>query len=157
MTKHVFGSAGRVGLLALVLSLVACAAPRTFSGRADQALRNGTVVIVQPIEVESEHQLGLGAEVGTSAGSLIANQAGGGTRRDLVTVLAAIGGGSSEDETPDSYRPARDGQRVVVRLDNGVGIAITQEAEPELQVGERVRVEGRGPQARVLRRPGGES
>ena len=157
MMKHMFGSAGRAGLVALVLGLAACAAPTFPYGRANQSLRNGTVVGVQPIEVQGEYELGLGAEVGTSAGGLIGNQAGGGTRRDLVTVLATIGGGPAADETPDRYEQAREGQRVVVRLDNGVGIAVTQEAEPDLRVGERVRVEGRGPQARVLRRHASKS
>ncbi|MBA3588932.1 hypothetical protein [Methylibium sp.] len=106
---------------------------------------------MRSIQVEGDYQLGLGAEVGTSAGGLVGNQSGGATRRDLVTVLAAIGGGPSPDEK-ERYTQAREGQRIVVRLDNGVGIAVMQEAEPELRVGERVRIEGRGTQARVLRR-----
>ncbi len=148
--KHLFATAASGCLVALSLGLAACAASSS-ADRAPQSVRNGTVADVRSIEVAGEYQLGLGAEVGTSAGGLVGNQSGSGTRRDLVTVLAAMGGGTAADET-QRYKQAREGQRIVVRLDNGVGIAVTQEAEPELQVGERVRIQGRGTQVRVLRR-----
>lgn len=143
----------------LALALAACGSlPRVdgFNWRSskaqEQRLRSGTVAGVKPVAIKGEHQLGLAAEVGTSAGGLIGNQAGGGTRRDLVTVLAAIGGGPPADEAQARFEAARDGQRIVVRLDNGVGIAVTQEAEPDLEVGDRVRIEGRGMDARVVKR-----
>ncbi|MBA3596336.1 MAG: hypothetical protein H0W40_03030 [Methylibium sp.] len=148
--NHLFATAASGCLVALSLGLAACAAPSS-ADRTPQSVRNGTVADVRSIEVEGEYQLGLGAEVGTSAGSVVGIQSGSGTRRDLVMVLAALGGGPAPDER-ERYRQAREGQRIVVRLDNGVGIAVTQEAEPELQVGELVRIEGRGTQARALRR-----
>lgn len=149
--KPVFAAAAGPCLLVLALGLGACAAPTSPGSRA-QLLRNGTVAGVQPVEVKADGQLGLAAEVGTSAGGLFGNQSGASTRRDLVTVLAAIGGGPSIDDAQEErFQPSRDGQRIVVRLDNGVGIAVTQEAEPELQIGDRVRIEGRGAQARVLK------
>lgn len=144
--------------LGLTLGLAGCASlPGEgggwhFASKAqEKRLRSGYVAGVKPVQIEGEHQLGLAPEVGTSAGGLIGNQLGGGTRRDLVTVLTAIGGGSAADEQRVRYEQAREGQRVVVRLDNGVGIAVTQEAEPDLEVGDRVRVEGRGPDARVVK------
>lgn len=118
----------------------------------EERLRSGTVAGIKPVRVDGEHQLGLASEVGTSAGGLIGNQLGGGTQRDLVTVLTAIGGGPAADEQQERYERARQGQRIVVRLDNGVGIAVTQEVEPDLEVGDRVRVEGRGLEARVVKR-----
>lgn len=151
--KSVLGSVASACVVALALGLTACAVPSSLrADRGEQSLRNGTVADVRPVEIDGPHQLGLGAEVGTSAGGLIGNQAGSGTRRDLVTVLAAIGGGPAPQAELERYAQSRDGQRIVVRLDNGVGIAVTQEAEPDLQVGDAVRVEGRGTKARVLRR-----
>jgi outer membrane lipoprotein SlyB len=150
--KHISRFPIAACLLVLTASLAACAGSSLHERRGEQSLRHGTVADVQPVTVRGEEQLGLGAEVGASAGGLIGNQAGGGTRRDLVTVLAAMGGGPLPDGASEPFEKPRDGQRIVVRLENGVGIAVTQEAEPELQVGESVRVEGRGAQARVLRR-----
>lgn len=149
----VFGSTIRASISVLALALAGCAGPSGFgSATREQALRNGIVARVDAVEVKAENQLGLASEVGTSAGGLIGNQSGTSTRRDLATVLAAIGGGPAASEQPQRYAQARDGQRIIVRLDNGVGVAVTQEAEPDVQVGDRVRIEGRGVQARVLRR-----
>jgi outer membrane lipoprotein SlyB len=163
--KFAAGSPMLASVVILALGLAGCASPSS-PGGASQAgagarqgdaggnprLRTGTVARVEAVEVQGEHQLGLGAAMGTAPGAVIGNQAGGGTRRDVASVLSVIGGGPKEAAVHERYEQARDGQRVLVRLDNGVGIAVTQESEPDLHVGDRVRVEGRGVQARVLRR-----
>jgi outer membrane lipoprotein SlyB len=47
------------------------------------------------------------------------------------------------------YASPQPGQLVSVKLDNGVAVAITQPVDPRLRVGERVRIVGAGPGARV--------
>jgi outer membrane lipoprotein SlyB len=49
------------------------------------------------------------------------------------------------------YVDKRAGQHITVRLRNGVTIAVTQPTDPDLRVGDLVRVEGSGQRARVVR------
>jgi hypothetical protein len=44
------------------------------------------------------------------------------------------------------------GQHVIVHLNNDVAVGITQPINPDLRVGDAVRVDGTGSDARVVRR-----
>ena len=43
-------------------------------------------------------------------------------------------------------------QHIIVDLDSGVAVGITQPPDQSLRVGDAVRIEGSGPDARVVRR-----
>ena len=139
----------------LALSVAACATEpmtgeSTYMG--EQEVREGTIVRIDPVELDGDHQLGLGAVIGAAAGGLVGHQFGQGHGNDVMTVLGVLAGGYAGQQVQNKYVDKRPGQHVVVQLSNGVHVAVTQPADPALRVGDRVRIEGGGQNARVLRR-----
>jgi outer membrane lipoprotein SlyB len=120
------------------------------SGYAEP-VRYGVITRIEPVSLEGDHQLGLGAVLGAAAGGVIGHQFGGGSGRDVATVIGALGGGLAGNAVQNRYVDRRPGQHIFVRLDNGVTIAVTEPADPALRVGDRVFVQGRGMDARVVR------
>ena len=117
----------------------------------EESVRYGVITRIEPVSLEGDHQLGLGAVLGAAAGGIIGHQFGGGSGRDVATVIGAVGGGLAGNAIQNRYADRRPGQHIFVRLNNGVTIAVTEPADPGLRVGDRVRVEGRGMDARVVR------
>lgn len=152
--------AALVLLVAGAVSLQGCA---TYAGdygpggavatqQGAEEIRRGTIVRIDPVTLEGSHQLGLGAVLGAAAGGLVGNQIGRGGGREVATVLGALGGGLLGNEVQNQQVDRRDGQSVFVQLHNGVTIAVTQVANPDLYVGQPVYVEGAGQSARVIPR-----
>src|SRR5262245_6921353 len=134
------------GVLALV---AACASPPP---PAEQSVRYGKVVQVENVSLEGDHQLGLGAVIGAVAGGVIGHQFGGGTGRDVATAAGVLAGGVAGSKVQNKYAERRPGQHIIVKLDNEVSVGITQAIDgPGLRVGDRVRIDGTGPDARVVR------
>jgi outer membrane lipoprotein SlyB len=117
----------------------------------EESVRYGVITRIEPVSLEGDHQLGLGAVLGAAAGGIIGHQFGGGSGRDVATVIGAVGGGLAGNAIQNRYADRRPGQHIFVRLNNGVTIAVTEPADPALRVGDRVRVQGRGMDARVVR------
>ena len=145
-------------LIFLATSLAACASMVGRGGPelgeqsvSEQSVRHGVVTRIEPVELQGDHQLGVGALLGAAAGGVIGHQIGGGSGRDVATVLGAIGGGLAGNAIQNRYVDRRPGQHVFVRLDNGVSIAVTQPADSALRVGDRVFIQGGGTDARVVR------
>lgn len=135
-----------------LVGLSACAdtVDRQVHTLGEQTLRHGVVSAIDDVELDGSHPLGIGAVVGAAAGGVIGHQVGRGSGRDVATVLGAIGGGlaggaaqNRVDRTP--------GQRIVVRLESGTSISITQLGNAQLRVGDRVDIRGEGRDARVVR------
>jgi outer membrane lipoprotein SlyB len=133
----------------LVTLLVVACAPSPPMG--EQLVQYGRIVKIDPVMLEGDQQLGLGAVIGAAAGGLIGSAIGAGTGRDVAIVLGAIGGGVAGNVVQNKYVDKRQGSNVVVALDNGVHVAITQPFDPNLQVGDRVMIQGSGQNARVVR------
>ena len=121
------------------------------SGGYEEPVRYGVITRIEPVSLEGDHQLGLGAVLGAAAGGVIGHQFGGGSGRDVATVIGALGGGLAGNAVQNRYVDRRPGQHIFVRLDNGVTIAVTEPADPALRIGDRVFVQGRGMDARVVR------
>lgn len=138
-----------LNLIAVVSLLAACAAPAPQGGEAQ--VRYGQISSIEAVSVDGDHQLGLGAIFGAVVGGVLGNQIGGGTGRDVATVAGALGGAYAGNVVQNKYADRRAGQYIVVKLDNGVAVGITQPADPNLRVGDRVRIDGTGPDARVAR------
>jgi outer membrane lipoprotein SlyB len=141
--------------VALLTALVgACAAgtsmnqPTTQLG--EQQIQYGNIVQINPVTLEGDHQLGLGAVIGAAAGGLLGSLVGGGSGRDVAVVIGAIGGGVAGNEVQNNYVDKKPGSHIIVHLDNGVHVAITQPLNPDLYVGERVMIQGSGQSARVV-------
>jgi outer membrane lipoprotein SlyB len=145
-----------VGVLALVLSLGACA---TYTGAPPGAVdvRQGVIEQINPTQLQSVQHQGIGAIVGGIAGAGLGNLVGRGTGRDVATLLGAIGGGMLGNQIQQNdYEQPLPGQQVVVRTDSGVIVAVTQPLNPALYPalypGMRVYLEGSGMGARVVPR-----
>ena len=136
--------------LLFALTLAACATAQSPLGEVE--MRNGRIVQIDPVSLEGDHQLGVGAVIGAVAGGVLGHQFGGGSGRDIATVLGAVGGGVAGNVVQNKYVDRRPGQHIMVKLDNGVAIGVTQPTDPALRIGDAVRVEGSGSEARVVRR-----
>lgn len=84
--------------------------------------------------------IGVGAIAGAVIGGVLGNQVGSGTGQTVATVAGAAGGAYAGNELekrqqgPDSYR-------ITVRMDSGSYQTLTQSSNPDVRVGDRVRVD----------------
>jgi outer membrane lipoprotein SlyB len=115
--------------------------------RTVQEVQMGVVESVRQVNIEGTKSpvgAAAGAVVGGAAGSTV----GGGTGRVITTtvgaVLGGLGGAAAEEAVT---RQA--GLEITVKLDSGRMIAITQAADEQFNVGERVRVLSGGGVTRV--------
>lgn len=136
-----------VSLMAILLASCGSAPPQM----GEQVIQYGRITRIDPVMLEGDEQLGLGAVLGAAAGGLIGSTIGGGTGRDVAIVLGAIGGGVLGQNVQNKYVDKRPGSHIIVALDNGVQVAVTQPVDPNLRVGDRVMIQGSGQNARVVR------
>ena len=115
--------------------------------RSVQEVQMGIVESVREVNLE-----GTKSNVGTAAGAVVGGVAGstvGGGRGSIVgaTVGAVLGGlgGAAAEEGVTRQR----GLEITVKLDSGRMIAITQAADEEFRVGDRVRILSGGGTTRV--------
>lgn len=140
-----------VALALLALLLGACATQGSGPQTGESDVRYGRIARIDPVSLEGDHHLGLGAIIGAVAGGVLGNQIGHGTGRDVATVAGALGGAYAGNVVQNKYADRRAGQHITVQLRNGVAVGITQPADPALRVGDSVRIDGSGPDARVVR------
>jgi outer membrane lipoprotein SlyB len=136
--------------IALVLILSGCAAPGGNQYPAE--VREGKIEQITPVQLEHPHQLGVGAILGGAAGAGLGSLIGAGSGRDVAIAIGAIGGAVAGHYAQDKYESKKPGQQIVVRLNSGVLVVVTQPENPGLRVGQRVYVEGSGSSAVVLPR-----
>jgi outer membrane lipoprotein SlyB len=142
---------GAFALSAIVL-VSGCAKPSASASvynynqtQRDQIVRNGTVINVRPITIQSEQTSGAGAIAGGAVGGVAGSAIGGGTGRTLAVIggaiLGALAGNAIEDKIDK-----KDGLEISVRLDNGETRVIAQEADLPIMMNQRVQViSGAGP------------
>ncbi|MCG2592153.1 glycine zipper 2TM domain-containing protein [Ramlibacter sp. XY19] len=138
-----------IASLTLML-LAACAATTQNAPGGEAEVRYGRISTIENVMLDADKKLGIGAVVGAVAGGLLGNQIGGGTGKTVATVAGAVAGGYAGSAV-QSKTEKKAGQQVTVRLDNGATVGITQPADPGLKVGDRVRIDGSGEDARVVR------
>ena len=135
---------------AMTVLLVASCAQSPSMGEAE--IRQGRITHIDPVSLEGGHQLGLGAIIGGIAGGVLGNQIGGGTGQTVATIAGVLAGGAVGQGVQNRYGERRPGQHIMVDLGNGYEVGITQPVDPSLRVGDPVRIEGSGRDARVVRR-----
>jgi outer membrane lipoprotein SlyB len=123
-------------LLALVLSLSGCAT----APQAPPDIRQGKIEQISSVSIPTDHHVGLGAIVGGAAGSGIGSLIGGGSGRDVAIAVGAIGGTIAGADVAKHYSKPEPGQQIIVRLNSGVLVAVTQPVNPALRVGQQVYV-----------------
>jgi outer membrane lipoprotein SlyB len=139
-----------ISAMALALTLAACAAPG--GGPGEMEIRTGTIEQITPVQLQSDHQIGVGAVVGGLAGLGIGSLIGAGTGRDVAMVAGTIGGAFIGNKVQKKYEQPVMGQQIIVRTSSGVLVSVTQPTNPDLRQGQRVYIEGSGEDARVVLR-----
>ena len=134
----------------LALATVACstmdqtgsnssAAPMT---TASTASGYGVVQSIDLVPVNQQQGgIGLGTVGGAVVGGLLGNQIGSGSGRTAATVAGAAGGAYAGHKIEEN-RNAASGQayRISVLMDDGSVQTLTQNAQPNLRIGQRVRL-----------------
>ncbi|MBU1690542.1 MAG: glycine zipper 2TM domain-containing protein [Gammaproteobacteria bacterium] len=115
--------------------------------RQVQEVKMGVVESVRQVKIE-----GTQSPVGTGAGAVIGGIAGsnvgGGKGSTVATILGAVAGGVAGSMIEEGVM-SKAGLEITVKLDNGHMIAVTQEADEQFRVGERVRILSGGGVTRV--------
>jgi outer membrane lipoprotein SlyB len=117
--------------------------------RTVQEVRMGVVESVREVNIEGTKTpigAGAGAVVGGVAGSTVGGGRGSVVGATVGAVLGGLGGAATEEAVT-----RQKGVEITVKLDSGRMIAITQTADQEFRVGDRVRVLSGGGVTRVTR------
>ena len=134
-------------LLVALLASISVAAQQL----GEDEVRFGRIVQIDPVSLQGDHRMGLGMVLGAVAGGVLGHQFGGGNGRDVMTVMGTLGGGLFGRHVENNSVDRRAGQHIIVKVNNGVAVGITQPADPALRVGDQVRIDGSGEDARVTR------
>ena len=103
-----------------------------------QSVQLGTVLAVHAVVIAGQGS-GAGALGGALAGGAIGHQIGNGTGQKLATIAGALAG-LMGGQALEGAAAKESGLLVTVKLDDGRMLAITQAADVQLIVGERVQV-----------------
>ena len=136
----------RAGLVIVALA----AGPSYGQQPGTMEVRQGVVEQITETQLQSNHHRGIGAIVGGLGGLGIGSLIGAGTGRDVAMVVGALGGALAGNEVQKRHDQPLPGQQVIVRVKNGVLVAVTQPANPTLKSGQKVYIEGSGDGARVV-------
>ena len=107
---------------------------------AAACIRCGSVVSVTPVDVNSDAPNVIGTIAGGLLGGVLGHQVGGGSGKDLATVVGALGGAYAGNRVENNIGKSRV-FRVTVRLEAGGSQSFDYADDPALRVGTRVRVE----------------
>jgi outer membrane lipoprotein SlyB len=103
-----------------------------------QRLDYGTVQKVSPVVIGGERSI-LGLYGGGAVGGAGAGAVGQGTGRDLAQAGGAVAG-AVVGQAVEEAATRKDGIELIVKLDNGSLVTVTQPATPTFAVGDRVAV-----------------
>ncbi len=98
----------------------------------------GTVEAIEVYRAGSSTPMGVGAILGGAAGGIIGHQIGEGRGNTAATIAGAVGGALVGNEIQRSAQGDR--YRIVIRLDSGETLSVSEAGEGQLRVGDRVRV-----------------
>lgn len=115
--------------------------------RTVQEVQMGVVESVREVSIEGTKTpigAGAGAVVGGVAGSTVGSGRGSVVGTTVGAVLGGLGGAAAEEAVT-----RQKGLEITVKLDSGRLLAITQAADEEFRVGDRVRVLSGGGVTRV--------
>ena len=105
----------------------------------------GQVINVELVRTQQQPRSGIsaGAVVGGVLGGVVGHQVGRGTGRDIATVVGAVGGALVGNAIEKGNAPptVTEIYRVSVQQDNGVVRTFDYATQPNVRIGDRVRVE----------------
>lgn len=137
----------------LVVALAGCANGGMGMGGGAAApveVRQGRIEQITEVQVHHPHELGVGAILGGAGGAAIGSLIGAGTGRDVAIAVGAIAGAVGGQYAQNRFEKPQAAQQIVVRLNSGVLVVVTQPRDPALRKGQRVYVEGSGSNSRVV-------
>ena len=143
-----------------------------YTGMGEQQVQFGRIESIRPLSIPNQRYnqtSGAGAVIGGILGGVVLNQIfknTGGSRyynygrgyrysyhdntRDIATLGGAIAGGMIGNSIEKNQTPTfTQGQEIVIQLESGQYISITQNNLGLLRVGQTVRIVGQGARARV--------
>ena len=147
LVKLIAVAAASVAVLGGCASSMSGGAYSREQARQVQEVQMGVVESVRHVKIEGTKSpvgTGAGAVVGGIAGSNI----GSGKGSTVGTILGAVAGGVAGSMIEEGVM-SKDGLEITVKLDSGRMIAVTQEADEQFRVGERIRVLSGGGVTRV--------
>ncbi|MBM5575192.1 MULTISPECIES: glycine zipper 2TM domain-containing protein [Deefgea] len=112
-------------------------------------VQQGVIEQISLVPLTHSDQLGVGAILGGAAGAGLGSLIGAGTGRDVAMAVGAIAGAVAGKYGENRYDGNQQGQQVVVRLNSGVLVVVTQPYEANIYKGQRVYIEGSGSSARI--------
>ena len=104
----------------------------------EQRTEYGVVESIEMYRNGGGSPIGLGTIIGGIAGGILGHQIGGGVGNTAATIAGTVGGAVVGNQIEQANE--RDRYRVIVRLDSGGSVALTQVGQGELRVGDRVRI-----------------
>lgn len=140
----------RIVVTAMVATLTACASSGGGGYTPPPEVRYGRIEQITEIQVKHPHELGVGAILGGAGGAAIGSLIGAGTGRDVAIAIGAIAGAVGGQYAQNNYDKPQPAQQIVVRLNSGVLVVVTQPPNYSLRKDERVVVEGSGQTAHVI-------
>jgi outer membrane lipoprotein SlyB len=133
------------GAIASVLSLSACVSTansgsvyRSYQTQNEMSVRLGVVDSVREVTIDKGRS-GVGTLTGAALGGIAGSGLGGGRGATASGIVGAVVGGVIGSNI-ESNANQRRGLEITVRLDNGDLKAITQDADEQFHLGERVRL-----------------
>jgi outer membrane lipoprotein SlyB len=147
LVKLIAVAAASVAVLGGCASSMSGGAYSREQARQVQEVQMGVVESVRHVKIE-----GTKSPVGTGAGAVIGGIAGSnvgsGKGSTVGTILGAVAGGVAGSMIEEGVM-SKDGLEITVKLDSGRMIAVTQEADEQFRVGERIRILSGGGVTRV--------
>jgi outer membrane lipoprotein SlyB len=135
-----------IALALCTVALLAGCAQRGLGGgdytrgqaRGEQTVRIGVVESVREVRIDGSES-GVGTATGAVLGGIAGSEVGKGRGSVAGAVAGAVVGGII-GQSIEKSNADRKGVEVTVKLDSGKLIAVTQEADEQFRVGDRVRV-----------------
>lgn len=115
--------------------------------RQVQEVKMGVVESVRHVKIEGTKSP-VGAGAGAVIGGIAGSNVGQGKGSTVGTILGAVAGGLAGSMMEEGVM-SKNGLEITVKLENGHLIAVTQEADEQFSVGERVRVLSGGGVTRI--------
>jgi outer membrane lipoprotein SlyB len=137
-------------LMAALAGLAGCAGTGGTQSQPVE-IRQGKIEQITETEINENNHPGLGAIIGGVAGAGIGSLIGGGTGKDVAILVGAVGGAVGGNYLQNKH-DRQPGQQIVVRLNSGVLVVVTQPTNSNLYVGQPVYIEGAGMNATVVPR-----
>lgn len=135
-----------VAVLLLAVSFIAPAFAK------ETSIREGVIEQITKVEIGTHHHHGLAAIIGAGVGYGMGGLVGKGHGRDIARVAGELIGAHEAEKEAEKGDADVPGEQFMVRLPNGVLVAITQAGTSNLRVGQEVLIEGAGDKARVVAR-----